>query len=216
MQKGVIVTCPEHDDATSYLTYFSQEIVNQAEEKQIKNIKVKDKNLNLSDFSKILKKFDYKLLVLNGHGSSDLVYGYKEEIIVKLNENDDLIKERLVYARSCNAGLKLGPEAMKQTKNGCFIGYSLPFIFYMDSRWTTKPHNDKVAKLFIEPSNLVPSSLIKGHTSLEAHNNSKRQMLKNMKKLIQGNQEQETPFYVEALWNNFLGQVIVGNEKAKL
>jgi len=212
----MIITCPEYDDATSYLTHFSQKIIDQAEKKQLKHKKIRDENLNLSDFSKILEKLDYRLLVLNGHGSPDSVYGYKNELIVKLGKNDSLVRERLIYARSCSAGLKLGPAAMKQSRNGCFIGYNLPFIFYMDSRWTAKPHNDNIAKLFLEPSNLVPSSLIKGQTTLSAHSNAKQRMLKNMKKLIQGNQEEETPFYIEALWNNFLGQVIYGSQKARL
>ncbi len=86
----------------------------------------------------------------------------------------------------------------------------------MDSKWTTKPHNDNIAKLFIKPSNLIPISIIKGHSTLEAHKNSKRQMLKTMKKLVKGKQNPETPFYLEALWNNYIGQVIYGNESAKL
>ena len=58
---------------------------------------------------------------------------------------------------------RLGPECMKKTKEGCFIGYNLPFVFFMDEKWTTNPNNDKVAGLFLEPSNLVPISIIEGH-----------------------------------------------------
>jgi len=148
MPRGLIITCPEHDDATSYLTYFSQKIIAQAEKKALKVKKIKDEDLNFTNFSKILTKLNYNLLVLNGHGSADSIYGYKKNVIVQAGKNSDAIKERLVYARSCNAGVRLGPESMEKTKNGCFIGYNLPFIFYMDSKWTTKPHNDRVAELF--------------------------------------------------------------------
>ena len=217
MQKGLIITCPEHDDATAYLTYFSEDIIDEAEKKPLRSKKVSYNELNIGDFSKILTKLDYKLVVLNGHGSHDSIFGYKQNVIIQLGKNDYLLKERLVYARSCDAGAELGPECMEHTKEGCFIGYNLPFVFYMDSKWTTKPNNDRIARLFIEPSNLVPISIIKGHSAVESHNNAKKQMLKTMNKLIkEGKKEQETPFYLEALWNNYLGQVIYGNMEAKL
>ena len=216
MQKGMIITCPKHDDATSYLTFFSNDIIREAANKFLSIKKIGDRQLNLNEFSKILEKLDYKLLVLNGHGISDSIFGYKENAIIKLGKNDGLIKERLVYARSCDAGTVLGKECMKKTKNGCFIGYNMPFIFYMDSKWTTNPHNDCVAKLFLEPSNLVPISIIKGHSALEAHENSRKQILKEMSRLMKNKQEQETPFYLEALWNNYAGQVIFGNKDACL
>jgi len=216
MQKGLLITCPEYDDGTSYLTYFSKAIVEEAINKSLKIKKIKDENLNMKDFSEIMEKLDYKLVVFNGHGLPDSIYGHKGNIIVKVGENDKQLKERIVYARACNAGLLLGSECMKETKSGSFIGYVLPFVFFMDEKWTTNPHNDKVAWLFLEPSNLVPISIIKGHTSLEAHKNAKRQMLKNMESLLKNKQEQETPFYLEALWNNYDGQIIFGDNSAKL
>ncbi len=216
MKQGLLITCPEHDDATAYLTYFSKPILEVAANKSLKTKKIKDKELNMKSFSQIIKKLDYRLAVLNGHGSPDSIFGYKKNLIVKFGKNDKILKERIVYARSCNAGLILGSGCMNGTKNGCFIGYKLPFIFYMDERWTTKPNNDKVAGLFLDPSNLVPISIIKGHTTLEAHDNAKRGMLKTMKRLLKSPREEETPFYLEALWNNYHGQVISGDCGAKL
>lgn len=217
MQNGLIITCPEHDDGTAYLTFFSKYVIEKARNESLKIKKVWKKNdLNMRGFSEILKKLKYRLIVLNGHGSPDSILGYKQNVIVKLGKNDSLLKERLVYARSCNAGIKLGRECMENSENGCFIGYNLPFIFYMDSRWSTKPHNDKISRLFLEPSNLVPISIIKGHSAIDSHKNSKKHMLKMMKKLVQGEQKPETPFYLEALWNNYLGQDIYGNKEAKL
>ena len=76
--------------------------------------------------------------------------------------------------------------------------------------------SDQVAGLFLESSNLIPISIIKGHSASDAHDNSKKQMLKTMKKLMKSEQSRETPLYLEALWNNYSGQVIHGNKKAKL
>ncbi len=216
MQKGLLITCPEYDDATAYLTYYSKEIIAEAESRSLKVKPVEDKELNEEKFSEILKKLDYRLVVLNAHGDFDAILGYKNKVILQLGKNDSLLKERLVYARSCNAGALLGSECMKNTKDGCFIGYKFPFIFYMDAQWTTKPNNDNVARLFLEPSNLIPLSLIKGHSGIEAHERSREQMLKNMKRIMAAPAHEESSFYLEALWNNYLGQVIHGKREARL
>ncbi len=214
MKKGMIITCPEYDDATAYLSFYSQKIIHEAETRLIPTKIVKDKDFNLKGFSKIITKLDYNLVVFNAHGSSDAIYGYKHQMVISVGENQELLANRVVYARSCCAGFNLGQKCVGD--DGCFIGYFVPFIFYMDSRWTTKPHNDKVAEIFLEPTNLVPLSLMRGRTASEAHGNSKVQMLKNLDRLMKGPQLSETPFYIEALWNNYAGQVLHGNGLAKI
>ncbi|MBR9683188.1 hypothetical protein GOV03_01490 [Candidatus Woesearchaeota archaeon] len=216
MQKGLLITCPKHDDATAYLTHFSKEIIDEATKKSLKNKQVGDDELNEMAFSEILKKLQYRLVVLNGHGSPNVIFGHKNNPLIRKGKNDYLLKERIVYARSCDAGLNLGPTCMKNTKNGCFIGYALPFMFYISAEWTTNPYKDKVAKLFLSPSNMVPISIIKGHSTSKAHHSSKKQMLRIMSKLMKGERLQETPLYLEALWNNYQGQVIHGNENTRL
>ncbi|MFH0831254.1 MAG: hypothetical protein V1886_00070 [archaeon] len=217
MIKGMIITCPKHDDATEYLAYYSREIL---EEAKTKNLKVKEvipnKSFNLASFSDIIKSIDYQLVIFNGHGSPDSIFGYKDNIIVKAGENANLLKERIIYARACEAGLVLGKECMKNTENGCFIGYNLPFVFYLDQTWSANPHNDNTARLFLIPSNSVPISLIKGNTCINAHNSSREKILKNINKLLTGRLEPDTIFLVEGLWNNYMGQVIIGNESAML
>ncbi|MDP2749951.1 MAG: hypothetical protein Q8O89_03915 [Nanoarchaeota archaeon] len=216
MQSGLLITCPENDDATAYLSFYSKFITEEADKRSLRTKVIKDRQLNMKDFSEIMKKIDYKLVVLNGHGAPDSIFGYRQNIIIKLGENDGLLKDRIVYARSCDAGSLLGPECMKGTSGGSFIGYNKPFIFFVDQKWSAKPSNDNVAKLFLEPSNVVPISLIKGNTASESHDNAKKHMLRTMNKLIKLGEEHETPFYLAALWNNYSGQVIYGNGETKL
>ncbi len=184
MQKGLIITCPRYDDTTEYLSYYSKEI---AEESRSRNLKVKevhDEQLNLNYFSNIVNNLDYRMIMFNGHGSADSICGYKDNVIVKVGKNENMLRERIVYARACNSAEVLGRECMKETKEGCFIGYGLPFVFFIDGRWSAKPHNDNTAKLFLIPSNSIPLSLIKGNSAIEAHENSKRQILKNINRLL--------------------------------
>jgi len=215
MQRGLIITCPRCDNATEYLTYYSKSIVEEAEKRSIKFKEIHNKVLDMTNFSEIVTTLDYQMIVFNGHGSKDSIFGYKDNIIIQVGKNEDIIRERIIYARACNAAVVLGVECMKNTKNGCFIGYSIPFVFFMDESWISNPHNDNVAKLFLIPSNMIPLSLIKGNPTIEAHENSKKQILKNINRVLR-DKDKESFLVAEALWNNYIGQTIIGNNSAKL
>ncbi len=208
MRKGLLITLPRYDDTTEYLSQFSQQIEKEANEKGVELKSLKDKEVTQKEFEKIIKKLDYKMIVFNGHGSKDSIEGYKEEI-VKVGKNDNLLKERIIYTKSCHAAVVLGKRCIEDAKDGCFIGYDRPFQFYVDLKWTANPLKDNIAKLFLEPSNLVPISIIKGNSTSNSNENSKRQMLKNIKQILK-NSDAESFKIAEALWNNYEGQVLLG------
>lgn len=177
MKKGIIITLPRHDDVTEYLFQFSKEIEKTISEKGI-NIKIlKDDEANKEEFEKVVNKLNYKMIIFNGHGSNNEINGQKG-FIISLGINHNLLKERIVYARSCNAGAELGKACTENTKEGCFIGYDRPFHFYVDTLRVGNPLKDNTAKLFLEPSNFVPISLIKGNSTGMANENSKNNFLK--------------------------------------
>lgn len=215
MNKGIIITLPRHDYVTEYLSQYSEEVINEAEIKNIKIKELENRKANRREFESVLRKLNYIMIVFNGHGSDETIAGYQDLPIVKVGVNDSLLKERIVYARSCNAAHTLGRQSMNENKGGCFIGYELSFMFYIDKNRISTPKKDKIAPLFLEPSNLVPISLIKGNTTAEAHERSKNQMLKNMVKIL-NKQDKESFLLAEALWNNYSGQVLLGNSAATL
>lgn len=214
MRKGVILTLPCYDIVTEYLSAFSQKIKIESEKKGVFLKLLNKEKANKKEFEKVVNKLDCKLIVFNGHGSDDSIKGDKGEVLVKLGKNDSILKNRIVYARSCEAAYLLGRASVKNS-NGCFIGYDLPFEFYFNSEWAANPIKDNFARPFLESSNLVPISLIKGNSSLESHERARKQMLKNIKKILRS-KTQEAFFIAESLWNNYLGQVILGNQKAIL
>lgn len=214
MRREILITLPRHDDVTEYLSQFSQQIEDSANERGIKIKKLKDKGAIKKYFEQIIKKLDCRMIVFNGHGSAEEIEGQKE-IIIKLGVNDDLLKERIVYARSCHAASKLGKECTKNTKEGCFIGYDRPFQFYVDIQWLGNPLKDNIARLFLQSSNLVPISIIKGNSTSDANENSKKQILKNINKVLR-DLNAESFKIAEALWNNYEGQVLYGNPDVKL
>lgn len=214
MERGIIITLPRHDDVTDYISQFSRSIIKEADKKNVNVKTIKDKEVNKKDFEKVVKKLDYNMIIFNGHGSDKCIYGYKNKILIECDVNDNLLNKKITYARVCNAGATLGEKYIKD-KHGCFIGYKLPFMFYINTNRISKPLSDHTAELFIEPSNLIPISLIKGNTAIEAHESSKTAILKNINKVLR-NKDKEHYLIAEALWNNYVGQVILGNESIKL
>lgn len=215
MDKGIIITLPRHDDLTEYLSAFSKNVIKEAFDKGIKLKELKDKEATRSEFEKAVVRLNYSMIILNGHGTPSSIKGYKDEILVSMGLNEHLLKEKIVYARSCEAGINLGKSICSNSKNGCFIGYLAPFKFWARNSSAHDPTTDNVAKMFLEPSNLIPISLIKGSNTEEANQKSKRQMLKNMNKLLR-NKDSLSITLARDLWNNYFGQVLFGNEKAFL
>jgi len=201
MNNSILITRPEHDVATSYISYYAGLIIKDIISKGIAYKDFQGKELIAENVHKFLVKQDPKLLFLNGHGSEDAIEGSRGTILFSIKDKH-LLKDRMIYARSCHLGARFGKEIVEK---GCFIGYDVPFMFYTD---TGRPSNDKVASYVLEPSNEVMNALLKGNTALVAHNRSKEAMRKNMNKLLV---EGHSMYIVEALWNNYNGQVIYGD-----
>jgi hypothetical protein len=159
MNKIVLVTRPKYDDGTEYLSYYASLILKKAGEKQIPYKDFEGQNVLIENISKFVAKQNPKLLFLNGHGDIDIIYGKdNNSILFSSEKNIHLLKNRIVYARACNAAVSLGKKAVEGNE-GCFIGYKYSFSFWIDDRWSTKPHNDKTAALFLEPSNEIITRL---------------------------------------------------------
>lgn len=208
-----MITRPDYDDGTAYLSCYASLILKLAEKK---NINVKDffgKNVNAKEVTKYVSKKNPKLLFINGHGNEDLLEGNKNEILFSVDNGLELLKNKIVYARACHAGLSLGNK-MIQGNSGCFIGYKSPFSFWMSGSRSSTPLKDKVAALFLIPSNEVVSCLICGKTTKEANELSKKKMVKSMQKVLDLNEKKEPDAMelLKILWINYKGQVLHGNE----
>jgi len=131
-------------------------------------------------------------------------------------DNIELLRNRIIYARACSAGNLFG-EKIVEDNGGCFIGYRYPFSFWIDSKWSAKPSNDNIARLYLEPSNEIVLSLINGRTCGEANQISKNMMIKNMKKILKLEEKKEPGAMgmLQILWNNFESQIIHGNSNSR-
>ncbi|MBI2507843.1 hypothetical protein HYV89_02715 [Candidatus Woesearchaeota archaeon] len=212
MKKGMIITLPRHDIVTEYLSQFSKQIIRASEDQGIPCKQLRDKEASKEVFENLVKTLGYKLVVLNGHGNPEAVYGQSDKPLVEKGVNHHILSDKITYARSCDSASSLGQAIAKNNKEGCFIGYELPFQFYCDITWEGNPSKDKLAPIFLNPSNLIPIGIVNGKTTAEAHVSSKTSMLKNMNKVLRKS-DPDSLAIAAALWNNYEGQVLIGNEK---
>ena len=78
-----------------------------------------------------------------------------------------------------------------------------------------KPLEDKTAELFLEPSNYIPVSLVKGHTAGDANNRSKKLFRENIERLvIEGPESSDDYNAVRYLLWDMTHQVCLGDENA--
>ncbi|MFH1537286.1 MAG: hypothetical protein ABID45_04815 [Patescibacteria group bacterium] len=209
MSNKVLITRPRHDITTRYLFAWAEKIVNFAQKKHFDVLDLSKERANKKEIISMLKKMEPFLVFCNGHGDKNLVAGHDNEVLLEVGENERLTKSKIIYALSCKSAKKLGPKCIKAGALA-YIGYDDDFVFIHEEK-TTRVLGDKIAALFLDPSNQIMISLLKGHTSKEAYERSQSYFKKNIQKLVNSESEDNNlvPFL---LWDRE-HQVCLDNKK---
>lgn len=212
--KTVLVTRPNHDITTTYFCVWAEKVLKLAAKKH-KVLDLYSKRANLKTFESYTKKHKPDFFFFNGHGSDEIVAGYDDEHLLISGKNDGLCPESIVYIRSCSAAKTLGVSLIEQSAKSC-IGYSTKFGFMRLIEKERDPLSDTLAKLYLEPSNVVVTTLLKGHTASEAHNRGLREMRKNLRKMLSSENPLTDSTGIVLLWSNIRGQVLLGDPNATI
>jgi len=183
MKHSMLVTRPNFDLTTRYISIWAKKIIALAKSKGDAVFDLDKKRANRKEFESVIRKKEPSLVFLNGHGNYNVVAGQDNEELIRVGDNEQLLKSKIIYALSCRSGKILGPSSIKFGADA-YIGYDEDFIFLYDENKQTRPEQDKTAELFLEPSNQVMVSLLKNHTPKEAHKNSKQSFARKIKKLL--------------------------------
>ncbi len=141
------------------------------------------KRANRKEVESILHKKNPILVIINGHGSEDKVSGHENEPLLIAGDNSFLLKGKITYAISCRSARGLGKE-VGQYIDTAYIGYREDFIFVYLEKHRTRPLEDKLAGLFLDPSNLVATTLLKGHSAKEAVLRTQQEFLRKIQGLL--------------------------------
>jgi len=183
MARHLLITRPEHDYATRYLSAWAEKFFEVAKDKGYSIIDLYRKRANRKEVESILYKRNPDLVIINGHGSDDAVSGYENELLLIAGDNSFLLKGKITYAISCRSARGLGKE-VGQYIDTAYIGYREDFIFIYLEKHRTRPLEDKLAGLFLDPSNLVATTLLKGHPAKEAVSRAQQEFLRKIQGLL--------------------------------
>lgn len=211
----LIVTRPQHDVPTNYLSCWAEEIIKLAKEKGLDVIDLVRDKANRKELEGRIRKLSPELIFLNGHGDEDCIAGHDDEILIKAEDNHYILKGKITYALACKSGKVLGRK-ISEGNEATYIGYSDDFIFISDNNYTAKPLSDPKARPFMESSNHVMVSLLKGHSAQEASEKSKNAFKEHLTKLMSSSADPDSSNTAKYLWWNLHNQVCLGNGEAKL
>lgn len=212
MTDGLLITRSSHDLPTMYLSYWCEPLIEVAKRSNIQVLDLSNEKATPTHLLSYVKKRKPAIVFLNGHGGPDFVCGYNDVVLVDTKNCEDLLKDKVVYARSCRAGAILGPYSVKRGAKA-FIGYSRNYsVGYLEEK-RTRPLTDNVARLFLEPSNLIPQTLVFGNTPTRAYELSQRKMLKNLQYMLSRKATMDERDAAPYLWSNIKYQVIFEKNK---
>jgi len=212
---SMLITRPKDDPTTNYLFYWAGLVIDEAKKRGFRVFDLKEKRANKKELSSFIKKMGPDLLFFNGHGDPDIITGCNQEALVQSNYNENITKDRLVYALACSAAAKLGTRCVKAGAQA-FIGYKNLFIFLTEQTFITRPLEDQTAALFLEPSNIVTISLIKGNSAGDAYRRSQREFKRSIRKLLIDESPQTDKSSLRFLIWDMENQACLGDQSAKV
>ena len=210
----LIVVRPEYELTTRYISAWADEVISLAKGRGVNVIDLKKSKATREELEGRLQKLqETRLVFINGHGADNCILGQDGCILLEENDNDGLLSGKITYALSCQSAKGLGEKVSKYSKTA-YIGYADEFIFSLDSRYISKPLLDPKAKMFMEASNQVMKSLLKGNTAEEASAKSKSTFWSNFIKLSSSAADPDSLQAMQFLRWDMMHQVCLGDKQA--
>ena len=211
----ILVTIPSHDDTTRYLSAWSKPVIELAQKKKDQIVILKGKQVNLKEFKNATEKNQPSFIFFNGHGNETTVTGQDNQPLVDADKNIDVLKNKIIYALSCQSAKKLGPKSIKHgTKT--YIGYNEDFIFMYDSHKKKCPEKDETAGCFLKASNQIAISLLEEKTTGQAYADSQNAFQKKIRDLLTSESKKEQSSMIRYLTWDMKHQVCLGGQDEKI
>lgn len=212
---SILISRPNHDDITRYLHVWSEDIIREANKRDMAIFDLSGERANKGDVTSFLANKRPKFAVFNGHGNEMEIGGWNDETIIMLGENEALLRGKIAYSVSCKSAKELGRECIKSAGCLVFIGYEEDFVFYYNPNKMSNPLSDDIAAPNLDSSNQVAISLIKGNNAGDSFEMSQKKFRKFIRKFIRS-RELEAPYILQTLINNMMNQKLHGDTDCKI
>ncbi|VVB65700.1 Uncharacterised protein [Candidatus Gugararchaeum adminiculabundum] len=212
MEKRLLLTRSRHDIANQYLYAYSEEIIAEADSLGWKTDRVENEKNQRKEVESRLTKSAYDFVFFNGHGTDESVSGHGDEKLVDAG-SASILKDKIVFARSCSALNTLGKEAVKK---GCkaFIGYNGLFFISYTNEYQSTPLKDPTARPVMEVSNLAGKLILKGDTVQTAVEAAQRKAGDLILKMLASKEPYDAGTF-RALYQNYMTFSFTGDGQAK-
>lgn len=204
-----LVTRPQHDVTTRYLSSWAFEVMELAKDKGVDVVDLQKEKANIAEFSGRMEKIKPGLVFLNGHGDDTSIAGHDNNIIVAKGINSSLLEGKITYALSCNSAKELG-QSIACCGRSVFIGYLDKFVFVSDRNFVNRPADDPKAQPFKDASNQVMFSLLKGRTANDASRRSIEKFKSLCLKFSSSSADSDSLQIAQCLWWNSRNQTCLG------
>ena len=87
MVNNILVTRPEHDFTTRYISAWADEYIKLASSKGFTVIDLRRERASREEFESVIEKKNPIFVVMNGHGNTNEVTGCENKTIIKLSDN---------------------------------------------------------------------------------------------------------------------------------
>ena len=201
----LLITRPRHDLVTHYFYYWTESLIQDAKARGLRVFNLEKNKASIKIVESYLKKQNPTIAVFNGHGNGESVAGQDDSVLIKAGQNSSLLRGKNVYMRTCDAGKVLGIRAVQEGAKS-FIGYKEFFHLWTDPAFFNQPLKDELARSFLECSNQIISSLIKGKSAKESQKKSQQSYRTAIRNLLTS--EAENSFILPSLLWNMENQVL--------
>lgn len=211
MAKRFLLTRPDHDSAVTYLSIWSLPLIATAIKAKFTVDDLAESRVTLTNFNRSLEFFP-KLILINGHGSPDLITGFKNQTLISTRDINSALYDAIIYGRSCQTAKLLGP-ALINAGVKTYIGYTDDLVIVTSD--SPNPLDDKIASLFLEPLNLIISQLLLGHKSNTGFKKCQKLLRKNIRFLLKSKLKQ-TRDLAAYLWHDLNCGVLLGDDQSQV
>lgn len=215
MNNAILITRPDHDTITNYFSQWSKLVIDEAKKHNIKPLDLVGVKATKKNVASYIGKHNPKLLFFNGHGDQNRIAGFRDEILIEVGQNVELLIGKIIYVRSCDVAVNLGKVSIEKGALA-FIGYTRKYTLCTSTASQSRPMQDRVAQLFLLPSNLIPIALIKGNIAKDAYRKSQNAMIRSIRFMFSTNASQEQKDALPYLWSNRKYQVLLGDGDAHI
>lgn len=213
MARILLVSNAHHDNQTEYLTSWFEKVAEATKkQKDVKIIELTKEGSKRRALVNAIEKENPQLIIFNGHGDGETIYGFDYEVLVKCNDNEAILSGKIVHSMACSSASVLGKKCVTLGTK-CFIGYKEDFELW-STRQKTKEYQlkDQVAGLFLSPAYEVIIALVEGSNTAEAYKRSQKMYKENILALVTSKNKYHNTVVAKSLYNNFKNQVCLGDQ----